>query len=293
MVSETFFQEPSVLPRKKVLSTPILATETRGNSVSEHLDTRRIDQGSEISEEDRTTKGAQDAKDKPELMTEHLFGPSTALNIQVESSSPLSFSSYGKKIPDTDEEEFLDLEVANVDRKVFADDDLELVVGLVKPLVAQLKAGHTTGADDDQTEVLQNSLEGTTELPTVIPSNDLKKTTTSAGLVISDYYGEEEVTPKSLTGSQEVNTLDSDEPVAVVNQLPENIEVMNLVTDVSETEVKEPVNLPIYMAMTDKDTLDTTRDDEVFLLPAGHGLQFSFKVGELGLLGEGGSLNVV
>ena len=72
----------------------------------------------------------------------------------------------------------------------------------------------------------------------------------------------------------------------------ENIEVMNLVTDVSETEVKEPVNLPIYMAMTDKDTLDT-RDDEVFLLPAGHGLQFSFKVGELGLLGEGGSLNVV
>ena len=67
---------------------------------------------------------------------------------------------------------------------------------------------------------------------------------------------------------------------------------MNLVTDVSETEVKEPVNLPIYMAMTDKDTPDT-RDDEVFLLPAGHGLQFSFKVGELGLLGEGGSLNVV
>ena len=257
----------------------------------EHLDTRRIDQGSEISEEIRTAKGAQEAKEKPELLTEHLFGPSTAVNIQAESSSPLSFSSYGKKIPDTDEEEVLDLEVANVDRKVFADDDLELVVGLVKPLVAQLKAGHTTGADD-QTEVLQNSLEGT-ELPTVIPSNDLEETTTSAGLVISDYYGEEEVTPKSLTGSQEVNTLDSDEPVAVVNQLPENIEVMNLVTDVSETEVKEPVNLPIYMAMTDKDALDTTRDDEVFLLPAGHGLQFSFKVGELGLLGEGGSLNVV
>ena len=274
------------------MSTPILATETRGNSVSEHLDTRRIDQGSEISEEDRTTKGAQDIKDKWESITEHSFGPSTAVNIRAESSSPLSFSSYGKKIPDADEEVFLDVEVANVDRNVFADDDLELVVGLVKPLVAQLKAGHTTGADD-QTEVLQNSLEGTTELPTVIPSNDLEETTTSAGLVISDYYGEEEVTPKSLTGSQEVNTLDSDEPFAVVNQLPENIEVMNLVTGVSETEVKEPVNLPIYMAMTDKDALDTTRDDEVFLLPAGHGLQFSFKVGDLGLLGEGGSLNVV
>ena len=242
-----------------------------------------------LSEKGPTPAGAQEAEDKPELMTEHSFGPSTAINIHGESSSP--YPSYGKKIPDTDEE-ILDLEVANVDRKVFADDDLELVVGLVKPLVAQLKAAsHTTGADDDQTEVLQNSLEGATELQaTVIPSNDLEETTTSAGLVISDYYGEEEVTPKSLTGSPS----DSDEPVAVVNQLPENIEVMNLVTDVSETEVKEPVNLPIYMAMTDKDkALDTRDNEEVFLLPAGHGLQFSFKVGDLGLLGEGGSLNVV
>ena len=254
----------------------------------EIVDNRRIDQGSEIalSEEGQTTKGAQDAKENPDLMADHSFGHSTAIDV---SSSPPSFPSYGKKISDTVEED-LDAEVANVDRKVFADDDLELVVGLVKPLVAQLKAGHATGSDD-QTEVPQNSLEGT-ELPPVIPSNDLEETTTSVGLVISDYYGEEEVTPKSLTGSREVNTLDSDEPVAVVNKLPENIEVMNLVTDVSETEVKEPVNLPIYMAMTDKDTLDT-RDDEVFLLPAGHGLQFSFKVGELGLLGEGGSLNVV
>ena len=222
-------------------------------------------------------------------MTDHSFGRSTAIDVHTVSSSPPSFPSYGKKVPDTVEED-LDPEVANVDPKVFADDDLELVVGLVKPLVAQLKAGHTTGADD-QTEVLQNSMEGT-ELPPVIPSNDLEETTTSAGLVISDYYGEEEVTPKSVTGFQVVDTYDSDEPVAVINQLPENIEVMNLVTDVSETEVKEPVNLPIYMAMTDKDALDT-RDDEVFLLPAGHGLQFSFKVGELGLLGEGGSLNVV
>ena len=254
----------------------------------ENVDNRRIDQGSEIalSEEGQTTKGAQDAKENPDLMADHSFGRSTAIGVHTVSSSPPTFPSYGKKIPDTDEE-VLDLEVANVDRKVFADDDLELVVGLVKPLVAQLKAGHTTGADDQ----MQNSLEGT-ELPTVIPSNDLEETTTSAGLVISDYYGEEEVTPKSVTGSQVVDTQDSDEPVAVIKQLPENIEVMNLVTDVSETEVKEPVNLPIYMAMTDKDTVDT-RDDEVFLLPAGHGLQFSFKVGELGLLGEGGSLNVV
>ena len=245
----------------------------------ETVDNRRIDPGSEISlsEEGPTTKAAQDAKEKPELMTDR----STAIEIHTVSSSPPSFPSYGKKISDNIEEE-LDPEVANVDRKVFADDDLELVVGLVKPLVAQLKAGHATGAGD-QTEVpLQNSLEGT-ELPPVIPSNDLEETTTSAGLVISDYYGEEEVTPKSVTAS--------DEPVAVIKQLPENIEVMNLVTDVSETDVKEPVNLPIYMAMTDKDT--ETRDDEVFLLPAGHGLQFSFKVGELGLLGEGGSLNIV
>ena len=245
----------------------------------ETVDNRRIDQGSEIalSEEGRTTKSAQDAKEKPELMTDR----STAIDIHTVSSSPPPFPSYGKKISDIDEED-LDPEVANVDRKVFADDDLELVVGLVKPLVAQLKAGHATGAGD-QTEVpLQNSLEGT-ELPPVIPSNDLEETTTSVGLVISDYYGEEEVTPKSVTAS--------DEPVAVIKQLPENIEVMNLVTDVSETDVKEPVNLPIYMAMTDKDT--ETRDDEVFLLPAGHGLQFSFKVGELGLLGEGGSLNIV
>ena len=259
----------------------------------ENVDTRRIDLGSDISEEDHTTKDAHDAISSPEVMTEHSFGPETAIKIHAESSSPPSYPSYGKKLPDTDEEEVSDLEVANVDRKVFADDDLELVVSLVKPLVAQLKGGsHTAGADDDQTEVLlQNSLEGATELQaTVIPSNDLEETTTSAGLVISDYYGEEEVTPKSLTGSPS----DSDEPVAVVNQLPENIEVMNLVTDVSETEVKEPVNLPIYMAMTDKDAaLDTRDDEEVFLLPAGHGLQFSFKVGELGLLGEGGSLNVV
>ena len=248
----------------------------------ETVDNRRIDPGSEISlsEEGPTTKAAQDAKEKPELMTDR----STAIDIHTVSSSPPPFPSYGKKISDIVEED-LDPEVANVDRKVFADDDLELVVGLVKPLVAQLKAGHATGSDD-QTEVPQNILEGT-ELPPVIPSNDLEETTTSAGLVISDYYGEEEVTPKSVTASH-----DSDEPVAVIKQLPENIEVMNLVTDVSETDVKEPVNLPIYMAMTDKDTLDT-RDDEVFLLPAGHGLQFSFKVGELGLLGEGGSLNVV
>ena len=285
-LSLIFLQEPSVLPRNKVLSDPILATETRGNNALENVDNRRIDPGSEISlsEEGPTTKAAQDAKEKPELMTDR----STAIDIHTVSSSPPPFPSYGKKISDIVEE---DPEVANVDRKVFADDDLELVVGLVKPLVAQLKAGHATGAGD-QTEVpLQNSLEGT-ELPPVIPSNDLEETTTSAGLVISDYYGEEEVTPKSVTGSQVVDTQDSDEPVAVIKQLPENIEVMNLVTDVSETDVKEPVNLPIYMAMTDKDTLDT-RDDEVFLLPAGHGLQFSFKVGELGLLGEGGSLNVV
>ena len=257
----------------------------------ENVDNRRIDPGSEyaFSEEVQRTKGGQDAKDKPELMSDHSFGPSTSASIHNESSSSPSYPGYGKKIPDTDEED-LDLEVANVDRKVFAADDLELVVGLVKPLVAQLKAGHTSGADD-QTEVLQNSLEGT-QLPTVIPSNGLEETTTSAGLVISDYYGEEEVTPKTLTGSQAEDTRDSDEPVAVVNQLPENIEVMNLVTDVSETEVKEPVNIPIYMAMTDKDALDT-RDDEVFLLPAGHGLQFRFKVGDLGVLGEGGRLNVV
>ena len=273
------------------MSTAILAAETRGNNVLENIDNRRMDPGSEnaILEEGQRTKGGHDAKDKPELMSDHSFGPSASASIHDESSSPPSYLGYGKKIPDTDEED-IDLEVANVDRKVFAADDLELVVGLVKPLVAQLKAGHTTGADD-QTEVLQNSLEGT-QLPTVIPSNDLEETTTSAGLVISDYYGEEEVTPKTLTVSQAEDTRDSDEPVAVVNQLPENIEVMNLVTDVSETEVKEPVNLPIYMAMTDKDALDT-RDDEVFLLPAGHGLQFRFKVGDLGVLGEGGSLNVV
>ena len=277
IISLLSLQEPSVLPRNKVLSTAILATtETRGKSENDKNENRRIDPGSEnaLLEEGQTTGGGKD----------------TAINIYDQSSSPASFSSYGKKIPEM-EEEGLIVEEANVDQRVFADEDLELVVGLVKPLVAQLKAG---GAAGDQTEpLLQNSLEGA-ELPvTVIPSNGLEETTTSAGLVISDYYGKEEVdTQKSLTESEVMETRDSVEPIAVANQLPDNIEVMNLVTDVSETEVKEPVNVPIYMAMTDKDALDT-RDDEVFLLPAGHGLQFSFKVRDLDLLGEGDSLNVV
>ena len=283
IISLLSLQEPSVLPRNKVLSTAILATtETRGKSENDKNENRRIDPGSEnaLLEEGQTTGGG---------------GKDTAINIYDQSSSPPpSFSSYGKKIPEM-EEEGLIVEEANVDQRVFADEDLELVVGLVKPLVAQLKAGAGAGTAGDQTEpLLQNSLEGA-ELPvTVIPSNGLEETTTSAGLVISDYYGKEEVdTQKSLTESEEVmETRDSVEPIAVANQLPDNIEVMNLVTDVSETEVKEPVNVPIYMAMTDKDALDT-RDDEVFLLPAGHGLQFSFKVGDLDLLGEGDSLNVV
>ena len=280
IISLLSLQEPSVLPRNKVLSTAILATtETRGKSENDKNENRRIDPGSEnaLLEEGQTTGGGKD----------------TAINIYDQSSSPPSFSSYGKKIPEM-EEEGLIVEEANVDQRVFADEDLELVVGLVKPLVAQLKAGAGAGAAGDQTEpLLQNSLEGA-ELPvTVIPSNGLEETTTSAGLVISDYYGKEEVdTQKSLTKSEVMETRDSVEPIAVANQLPDNIEVMNLVTDVSETEVKEPVNVPIYMAMTDKDALDT-RDDEVFLLPAGHGLQFSFKVGDLDLLGEGDSLNVV
>ena len=280
IISLLSLQEPSVLPRNKVLSTAILATtKTKGTSENDKNENRRIDPGSEnaLLEEGQTTGGGKDTK--------------TAINIYDQSSSPQpSFSSYGKKIPEM-EEEGLIVEEANVDQRVFADEDLELVVGLVKPLVAQLKAG---GAGGDQTEpLLQNSLEGA-ELPvTVIPSNGLEETTTSAGLVISDYYGKEEVdTQKSLTESEVMETRDSVEPIAVANQLPDNIEVMNLVTDVSETEVKEPVNVPIYMAMTDKDALDT-RDDEVFLLPAGHGLQFSFKVRDLDLLGEGDSLNVV
>ena len=278
IISLLSLQEPSVLPRSKVLSTAILATtETRGKSENDKNENRRIDPGSEnaLLEEGQTTGGGKD----------------TAINIYDQSSSPPSFSSYGKKIPEM-EEEGLIVEEANVDQRVFADEDLELVVGLVKPLVAQLKAG--AGAAGDQTEpLLQNSLEGA-ELPvTVIPSNGLEETTTSAGLVISDYYGKEEVgTQKSLTESEVMETRDSVEPIAVANQLPDNIEVMNLVTDVSETEVKEPVNVPIYMAMTDKDALDT-RDDDVFLLPAGHGLQFSFKVRDLDLLGEGDILNVV
>ena len=280
IISLLSLQEPSVLPRNKVLSTAILATtETRGKSENDKNENRRIDPGSEnaLLEEGQTTGGGKDTK--------------TAINIYDQSSSPQpSFSSYGKKIPEMEED--LIVEEANVDQRVFADEDLELVVGLVKPLVAQLKAA--AGAAGDQTEpLLQNSLEGA-ELPvTVIPSNGLEETTTSAGLVISDYYGKEEVgTQKSLTESEVMETRDSVEPIAVANQLPDNIEVMNLVTDVSETEVKEPVNVPIYMAMTDKDALDT-RDDEVFLLPAGHGLQFSFKVRDLDLLGEGDSLNVV
>ena len=278
IISLLSLQEPSVLPRSKVLSTAILATtETRGKSENDKNENRRIDPGSEnaLLEEGQTTGGGKD----------------TAINIYDQSSSPPSFSSYGKKIPEM-EEEGLIVEEANVDQRVFADEDLELVVGLVKPLVAQLKAG--AGAAGDQTEpLLQNSLEGA-ELPvTVIPSNGLEETTTSAGLVISDYYGKEEVDiQKSLTESEVMETRDSVEPIAVANQLPDNIEVMNLVTDVSETEVKEPVNVPIYMAMTDKDALDT-RDDDVFLLPAGHGLQFSFKVRDLDLLGEGDILNVV
>ena len=160
IISLLSLQEPSVLPRNKVLSTAILATtETRGKSENDKNENRRIDPGSEnhLSEEGQTTGGG---------------GKDTAINIYDQSSSPPpSFSSYGKKIPEM-EEEGLIVEEANVDQRVFADEDLELVVGLVKPLVAQLKAG---GAAGDQTEpLLQNSLEGA-ELPvTVIPSNGLE-----------------------------------------------------------------------------------------------------------------------
>ena len=242
---------------------------------------RRIDSGpEELSrrKESVVTENNQESTDT------NTHDTSPIGSVHAEPSPPPSFSNYGKKIQDPDKREEAGLEIAEAERRVFADDDLELVVGLVKPLVARLKAGLTNGADD-QTGVLQNIQ----QKPTDIPSNDLEETTTSEGLVISDYPGEDEVTLKSLSESQGA---EEREPIMVVDKLPDNIEVMNLVTDVSETEVKEPVNQPIYMAMTDKDAQDV-KVDEVFLLPAGHGLQFSFKVGDLAKLGKGGSLDVI
>ena len=245
---------------------------------------RRIDSGpEELSrrKESGVTENNQESTDT------NTHDTSPIGSFYAEPSPPPSFSNYGKKIQDPDKREEAGLEIAEAERRVFADDDLELVVGLVKPLVARLKAGITNGADD-QTGVLQNFQ----QTPTDIPSNDLEETTTSEGLVISDYPGEDEVTLKSLSESQGAEEREPDEPIMVVDKLPDNIEVMNLVTDVSETEVKEPVNQPIYMAMTDKDAQDA-KEDEVFLLPAGHGLQFSFKVGDLAKLEKGGSLDLI
>ena len=246
---------------------------------------RRIDSGPEELSRRKESGVTENNQESTSDSNKHDTSPIGSF--YAEPSPPPSFSNYGKKIQDPDKREEAGLEIAEAERRVFADDDLELVVGLVKPLVARLKAGLTNGADD-QTGVLQNIQ----QTPTDIPSNDLEETTTSEGLVISDYPGEDEVTLKSLSESQGAEEREPDEPIMVVNKLPDNIEVMNLVTDVSETEVKEPVNQPIYMAMTDKDAQDA-KEDEVFLLPAGHGLQFSFKVGDLAKLGKGGSLDLI
>ena len=248
---------------------------------------RRIDSGPEDLQELSRRKESGVTENNQESTETNTHDTSPIGSVHAEPSPPPSFSNYGKKIQDPDKREEAGLEIAEAERRVFADDDLQLVVGLVKPLVARLKAGLTNGADD-QTGVVQNIQ----QTPTDIPSNDLEETTTSEGLVISDYPGEDEVTLKSLSESQGADEREPDEPIMVVDKLPDNIEVMNLVTDVSETEVKEPVNQPIYMAMTDKDTQDA-KDDEVFLLPAGHGLQFSFKVGDLAKLGKGGSLDLI
>ena len=278
-------QEPAALPRNKVLSKDILATTAnRGGSKMEINENRRIDSGPEELSRRKESGVTENNQESTDINT---HDTSPIGSFYAEPSPPPSFSNYGKKIQDPDKREEAGLEIAEAERRVFADDDLELVVGLVKPLVARLKAGITNGADD-QTGVLQNIQ----QTPKDIPSNDLEETTTSEGLVISDYPGEDEVTLKSLSESQGAEEREPDEPIMVVDKLPDNIEVMNLVTDVSETEVKEPVNQPIYMAMTDKDAQDA-KEDEVFLLPAGHGLQFSFKVGDLAKLEKGGSLDLI
>ena len=203
---------------------------------------------------------------------------------------PVPSSNYGARIQE--EEPLVDLDATATDRNVFTDEDLKLLVGLVKPLVADLKGDLTTS--DDRTTVEQNKPAGIDAESATDPSDDPKETTTNKDIVISDDYssGEDKVTTNMPTVQvanadiPEDNNDTPDEPVSVtIKRLPENIAVMSLVTDAPET-LKEPENLyinPVYMARRDRRVEEEREEkEEVFLLPAGHGLQFKFRLNDLG-----------
>jgi hypothetical protein len=233
---------------------------------------------------------------------------------KVPSKSP----EYGDR---TTAEDALDLEASASNRKVFTEDDLELLVSLVKPLVAELKANLTTA--DDRSEVRQNYIAGM-DSSAASAREHTPETTEMTSLIITDYYGsgEEEVIdnnfpagkaiPKAATDddqdasheklgvdevesmvdkiASELETIEKEDAVTTtaLNQLPEDLIVMSQVVEMPKTpnfllsqeEENKVNNLPFYMAMTAGEEAPEKKE-EVFYLPAGHGLRISFKLGDL------------
>ena len=265
-----------MLPRMRVLPTPIVAAQEDINDFSfVASDQRRID--TEPIDEIRTQES----------------------------------SGYGDKIL-LDKKQ--DLEVS-ASENVFTKDDLELVAGLVKPLVAELKAGPAT--TDQPVAEQNNSLEIDNTITT--PSEPIEETTNDVSMIITDYYGsghEKVISDYSnkiqLTDAENLDDvkdslneiLESDDSneSGVIHKLPENIAVMSLVRETPEIFEEKREDLPVFMAMVQEQEVEVEKElevqkedeeqEEVFYLPAGHGLRFSFKRGNLGKLRPGRGLGI-
>ena len=155
-----------VQPRVKVMDTAILAeeegtTEKLDSSFLTSFITRRID-------EDLI----------PENWEDNYGNKIQEVSIEIE------------EVEDAD-----DLETAESQQDTFTKEDLKGLVGLVKPLVAELKAGLTTTTD--QTVYDDNKDEATTIIQADEP---IEETTTEIALIITDYYGdgEDKVTDDDL-----------------------------------------------------------------------------------------------
>ena len=266
-----------MLPRMRVLPTPIVAAEEDINEFSfVSSDQRRVD-----------------TEPFDEMLTQESSG-------------------YGDKIL-LDKKQ--DLEVSASDN-VFTKDDLELVTGLVKPLVAELKAGLTTTTDRPVVEQ-NNNLE--IDTTTATPSEPSEETTNDVSMIITDYYGsgqEKVISDYSnkiqLTDAEnlddakdsinEILESDDSDETEVIHKLPENIAVMSLVRETPEILEEKREDLPVFMAMVQEKEVEVDKElevqkedeeqEEVFYLPAGHGLRFSFKRGNLGKLRPGRGLGI-
>ena len=273
-----------MLPRMRVLPTPIVAAEEDINNFSfVSSDQRRID-----------TEPFDD------ILTQESSG-------------------YGDKIL-LDNKQDLDVSASD---NVFTKDDLELVAGLVKPLVAELKAGLTTTTDQPVGEQNNNVEIDTT---TATPSEHSEETTNDISMIITDYYrSDQEKVIGDYSNKIQFNDTenihevkdsldeilesdDSGESSKVIHKLPENIAVMSLVRETPEILEEKREDLPVFMAMVQDQEVEMEHkveqdvqvevekedeeQEEVFYLPAGHGLRFSFKRGNLGKLRPGRGLGI-